>query len=120
MSVMWASDSSSSEWGNPFDPFEAIHPKHGERQSSDTRRVIPNVDSNHEGYSGNPTSFIDISDPRVKGWQQRYEEICRENFRKSKDRVGMLIRSGVVMPTGKMMEAIVAKLKGIAAGGKNG
>lgn len=111
MSVVWARDSDCNEWGDAFNPSPHHH-----HTIQCNRHVIPDVLSNKDGYSGNPTSFIDINDQRVANAQRRHEERNRNEFRNNMSLVASLIQSGVVMPTDKMILKSVEKLKKIASG----
>ena len=110
MSVVWARDSDCNEWGNAFSPFSRRQP------DQCGRHAIPDVVSNKDGYSGNPTSFIDVNDPRVADAQRKHEERNKDGFRKNMSLVAGLIQSGVVMPTDKMILKSIEKLKKIASG----
>lgn len=110
MSVVWARDSDCNEWGNAFSPFSRRQP------DKYNRHVIPDIVSNKEGYSGNPTSFIDVNDPRVADVQRKHEEMNKDGFRKNMSLVAGLIQKGVVMPTDRMILKSVEKLKKIASG----
>ena len=110
MSVVWARDSDCNEWGDAFRPFSRRQPDQCDRHA------IPDVVSNKDGYSGNPTSFIDVNDPRVADAQRKHEERNKDGFRKNMSLVAALIQKGVVMPTDKMILKSVEKLKKIASG----
>lgn len=111
MSIVWARDSDTNEWGNNHDvPFH----NNGTRKYNSC--IIRNVSSNKEGYSGEPTSFIDIRDNKISGAQMNYEQKNREGFRKNIGLVAGLIQNGIVMPTEKMILRSVEKLRKIASG----
>jgi hypothetical protein len=111
MSVVWARDSDDNEWGDSFgSPFN----RNEARKCQNI--IVHNAASNKEGYSGEPTSFIDINDPSIVDVQRKYEEKGREEFRNNMKLVGNLIQGGVVMPTEKMVLRTVEKLKRIANG----
>ena len=129
MSVTWSRDfggndwGSGSEWGFPQMSKRTKLERMGnnsvpkiEHSEIRIKNIIPNVKSNDEGYSGNPTSFIDVDDRRVKKYQIAYSEHGRKEFRKNIDLVGKLIQCGVVMPTEQLMLKSVEKLKKIASG----
>ena len=117
MSVVWASGGDGAEWGDSFNPFgNSCKPQNVRREVT----LIPNLDSNKEGYFGSPTSFIDIDDPRISKFQRRYSENGRQCFRDNIKTVEKLIKSGIVMPTGFMVAKAVEKLRKIANGQTNG
>lgn len=110
MSVSWARDS-SNDWGC-CDFFEFCE----NRKNGDVRMISPLDDGNKEGYSGNPTSYIDVDDPRISRYHRLEKESNRRRFVENIELVKSLISNGVVYPTRKMIENTVAEIRKIAGG----
>lgn len=111
MSVVWARDS-SNDWGdNDFFGRSQSNGRRGEIQM-----ISPLDNGNKEGYSGSPTSYIDIDDPRISRQIKMEKEINRKRFVENRDLVKSLISSGVVYPTKRMIDSVVSELKKIARG----
>lgn len=137
MSVVWASGGgnewgSSTDWGRPCRPYQQ-HVDRREKPPIESRpppfstdgcpssiprmrMVTPTQDANKEGYSGTPTSFIDLNDPRLAKLNDMHKRNGQEEFKKNIPLVEQLIKSGVVYPTKGMLEKAVGELKRIARG----
>lgn len=112
MSVTWSRDLDGNDWGS----IRSM-PRGPAKRTVTSTKTINLSNSNKEGYSGNPTTFVDIDDPRISAVQRKYRSAGAAAFRKNMPLVSDLIQSGVVMPTGKMMENVVNKVRKIANGG---